>query len=128
LTLRDYGPQVEDLRRVREPACAVTVPVGLDLSVIPDDVLRVYRLATTPPVIGAGPVGVPARIDTEGSNNWVVGAGRTATGRPLLANDPHRRIGVPSLRYIAHLSAPGLDVIGAGERPCRGSLSGTTDV
>jgi len=115
LTLRDYGPQVEDLRRVREPACAVTVPVGLDLSVIPDDVLRVYRLATTPPVIGAGPVGVPARIDTEGSNNWVVGAGRTATGRPLLANDPHRRIGVPSLRYIAHLSAPGLDVIGAGE-------------
>src|SRR4029450_7253666 len=40
---------------------------------------------------------------------------RTATGRPILANDPHRPVGVPSLRYIAHLNAPGLSIIGAGE-------------
>ena len=39
----------------------------------------------------------------------------TATGRPLLANDPHRAHSLPSLRYIAHLNAPGLNVIGAGE-------------
>jgi penicillin amidase len=32
-----------------------------------------------------------------------------------MANDPHRAYSTPSLRYIAHLSAPGLDVIGAGE-------------
>jgi penicillin amidase len=32
-----------------------------------------------------------------------------------MANDPHRAYSVPSLRYIAHLSAPGLNVIGAGE-------------
>lgn len=115
LTLRDYGPQVEDLRRVREPPCPITVPEGLDLSAIPHDVLRVYRLATTPPVIGTVPEDTSARDDLEGSNNWVIGASRTATGRPLLANDPHRIIGLPSLRYIVHLSAPGLDVIGAGE-------------
>ena len=42
LTLRDHGPAVEDLRRVREPAHELRVPEGLDLDVIPDDVLRVY--------------------------------------------------------------------------------------
>lgn len=115
LTLRDYGPSVEDLRRVREPAREVTVPDGLDLSALSDDVLRVYRLATTPPDLGAETITPEPSSDPEGSNNWVIAAHRTATGRPILANDPHRRQGLPSLRYIAHLSAPDLDVIGAGE-------------
>ena len=48
-----------------------------------------------------------ANIDRIGSNNWVVSGSRTATGRPILANDPHRAHGVPSLRYIVHLNAPG---------------------
>nr|MDQ4008049.1 penicillin acylase family protein [Actinomycetota bacterium] len=114
LTLRDFGPEVEDLRRVREPAHELRVPDGLDLDRIPDDVLDVYRLATSPPVFGTGGPPRP-RTDPEGSNNWVVGASRSATGRPLLANDPHRAVGMPSLRYVVHLCAPGLDVIGAGE-------------
>ena len=33
----------------------------------------------------------------------------------MLASDPHRTHSAPSLRYISHLVAPGLDVIGAGE-------------
>lgn len=115
LTLRDYGPKVEDLRRVRDPARPVKVPEGLDLLSIPDDVLGVYRLATTPVVLGGVPEELSPRVGPEGSNNWVLGSSMTASGRPLLANDPHRTIGVPSLRYIAHLSAPDLDVIGAGE-------------
>ena len=48
-----------------------------------------------------------------GSNNWVVSGARTATGKPLLANDPHLGLSVPSIWYFAHLSAPGLDAIGA---------------
>jgi penicillin amidase len=52
---------------------------------------------------------------TEGSNNWVVHGSRTATGRPILANDPHRSHAVPSLRYLVHLTMPGFDAIGAGE-------------
>ncbi|MGZ8413479.1 MAG: penicillin acylase family protein, partial [Gemmatirosa sp.] len=51
----------------------------------------------------------------EGSNNWAIAGARTATGKPLLANDPHRTIAVPSLRYWVHLAAPGWDVIGGGE-------------
>jgi penicillin amidase len=51
-----------------------------------------------------------------GSNNWVVSGQLTETGRPILANDPHRRVDtLPSLRYIVHLVAPGWDVIGATE-------------
>ncbi|MFF5807613.1 penicillin acylase family protein [Streptomyces sp. NPDC012746] len=114
LTLRDFGPEVEDLRRVREPARVLRVPDGLDPADVPDDVLAVYRLATTP--VDFDEPGTPApRIRPEGSNNWVIGPGRTATGRPLLANDPHRALTLPSLRRLVHLSAPGLDAIGAGE-------------
>ncbi len=49
------------------------------------------------------------------SNNWVISGRRTASGRPIVANDPHRAITVPSLRYLVHLKAPGWDVIGGGE-------------
>lgn len=48
-----------------------------------------------------------------GSNNWVVSGARSATGKPLLANDPHLGLSVPAVWYFAHLSAPGLNVIGA---------------
>ena len=51
----------------------------------------------------------------QGSNNWTISGSLTASGKPLLANDPHRVIAEPSLRYIVHLVAPGWDVIGAGE-------------
>jgi penicillin amidase len=65
-------------------------------------------------------VGSDVRIDfptyaLEGSNNWTVSGALTKSGKPLLANDPHRVIAEPSLRYIVHLVAPGWDVIGAGE-------------
>lgn len=111
-TMRDYGASVEDLRRCREPEHDLVVPDGLDLDRIPDDVLHVYELATTPPTFPATATGGPV---LEGSNNWVLGGERTATGRPLLANDPHRVSALPSLRYLSHLSAPDFDVIGGGE-------------
>ncbi len=51
----------------------------------------------------------------EGSNNWVVSGRKTRSGKPILANDPHRAITHPSVRYITHLVGPGWNVIGAGE-------------
>src|SRR5690606_29367332 len=50
-----------------------------------------------------------------GSNNWVISGKNTASGYPILANDPHRAHSAPSLRYWVHLNAPGWNVIGAGE-------------
>ena len=117
LTIRDHGVAIEELRRRREPPRDLVVPDGLDVAAIPDDVLAVYDLATTAPVFAAPhPDDAQGRVLPEGSNNWVIAGGRTATGRPLLANDPHRpAAALPGLRYLAHLSAPGFDVIGGGE-------------
>lgn len=50
-----------------------------------------------------------------GSNNWVVSGSKTADGNTYMANDPHRTIATPSLRYMTHLVAPGWNVIGGGE-------------
>lgn len=56
-----------------------------------------------------------ADVQEIGSNNWTIAGSRTETGRPILANDPHRAHGVPSLRYVVHLNSPDMSVIGAGE-------------
>lgn len=50
-----------------------------------------------------------------GSNNWVVSGRLTERGAPILANDPHRALTTPSLRYLVHLHAPGWNVLGGGE-------------
>lgn len=77
------------------------------------DILGPYLAVNRELSFAAKPAG--REVGPDGSNNWVVSGSRTASGFPLLANDPHRRISVPSLRYIVHLSAPGWDVIGGGE-------------
>ena len=102
-----------------EPPWQATIPDGLDPCVIPGDVLKNYRLAKAPVTFTGNPQLAMALQDELnhglGSNNWVVAPARTRTGRPILADDPHRGHATPSLRYIAHLVAPGLNVIGAGE-------------
>ena len=50
-----------------------------------------------------------------GSNNWAISGDKSFNGYPILANDPHRSLSNPSLRYMAHLVAPGWNVIGGGE-------------
>lgn len=47
-----------------------------------------------------------------GSNNWVVDGTLTASGKPLLANDPHLGTRLPSTWYLAHISAGDFEVIG----------------
>jgi len=123
------GLHADLLRRTLSPAHTPVVPAGLDPCVVPADVLKDYLLATEPVSFEAlAPGGKRAEAapqvqlaealdayQNEGSNNWVIAPSRTATGRPILANDPHRPVGLPSLRYIVHLNAPDLDIIGAGE-------------
>ncbi|MEK6757113.1 MAG: penicillin acylase family protein [Bacteroidota bacterium] len=48
-----------------------------------------------------------------GSNAWVISGSRSATGKPILANDPHLLFSVPGRWYELHVIAPGLDVAGA---------------
>ncbi|MCZ6852587.1 MAG: penicillin acylase family protein, partial [Gammaproteobacteria bacterium] len=114
------GLDAASLWKVLEPQWDTTIPAGLDPCDIPKDVLDIYLLAKAPVRFDdPTPDLAQARADELsadlGSNNWVVAGNRTATGRPILADDPHRGHAVPSLRYMAHLVAPGLNVIGAGE-------------
>ena len=100
-----------------EPTIPVQIPSGVDLGII-DDRLEAQLLT-----IGAGArfgevQSQSAQIDgqlsrLEGSNNWVVSGRKSVSGKPLLANDPHRNLDHPSLRYLVHLNAPGWNVIGA---------------
>jgi penicillin amidase len=107
----------EPLRRTVEPARPVTIPKGLDPCSIPENVLDDFTLGTGDVRFDGGKV-VLASLDPdvrEGSNNWVIGPGKSATGRPILANDPHRAHGVPNLRYLSHIDTPELKIAGAGE-------------
>jgi penicillin amidase len=70
---------------------------------------------------------LPGAERSRGSNNWAVAGGRSASGKPLLANDPHLDFSVPSLWYLAHLSAPGLNVIGASLPSLPGIILGRND-
>ncbi len=46
------------------------------------------------------------------SNNWVVSGAHTATGAPMLANDPHLGTSQPGIWYLAHLALPDDDIVG----------------
>ena len=48
----------------------------------------------------------------EGSNAWAISGSRTASGKTLLAGDPHIGFAVPSVWYEAHLSYPGFELYG----------------
>ena len=112
------GLGADAIRAQLSPAWTTRVPEGLD-PCLPDEALDVFTRATDNVRFSREAVqlarAAPNAETLEGSNNWVIAPSRTSTGRPILANDPHRAYGAPSLRYIVHLNAPGLNVIGAGE-------------
>jgi penicillin amidase len=84
------------------------------------------ELPTEPELVQAGKAGgqggrrhtldlllqAPVLPAGQGSNNWVVAGRRSTTGMPLLANDPHLFVQVPSIWIETHLAAPGIDVRG----------------
>jgi penicillin amidase len=62
-----------------------------------------------------------------GSNQWAAGAGHTTTGRALLANDPHLRLGIPGVWYLVDLSFPGYHAAGATLAGTPGVILGHND-
>ncbi|MCX7744525.1 MAG: penicillin acylase family protein [Flavobacteriales bacterium] len=92
-------------------------PDSLIDPIIPRDV--VFNQATakldTPAVPGLGiqiPIEPEKISENIGSNNWAVNGNKTATGAPILCNDPHLQLNLPSIWYEVQLSTPQFNVYG----------------
>jgi penicillin amidase len=134
-SVAQLGPEEANRRRNPDPWEALVVPKGLDVAIIGEDVLASARAGggTPRPTVlpeyasltgrtsGDQPDGAVAE---PGSNNWVISGALSATGKPVVANDPHREVVNPSLRYIFHLNAPGWNVTGSSEPPFLGVAIG----
>lgn len=109
-----------------EPAHVPRVPDGLDVAAVTEADLGLFGVLQAPlPLHGLhAAADNETRRRNEGSNAWVVAPTRTATGRPILANDPHLGFGAPGPRHVVHLTAPGLDVIGGGSPGMPGVMQG----
>jgi len=133
--------RVKEILNLEPGAPSLKPADGLDISLIPDDVLELYAASRSPVEFLPGDIvlpefranslsdgrGIPAGRPPETdivfeSNNWVISGRHTFSGFPFMANDPHRRHQIPSLRYWVHLNAPGWNVIGGGE-PCLPGVS-----
>lgn len=111
------------------PAWTLSVPAGLDTAAVSEADLSVTQVGRLPFGPNTPTLDAAETLDraNAGSNAWTIAPSRTATGRPILANDPHLGIGGFGPRHIAHLSAPGLDVIGGGAPGLPGIMQGHTD-
>jgi penicillin amidase len=135
------GVREANRQRMPDPWDELTIPEGLDVSIVAEDAVPRGGNVRLPRPQIVGPAArqgidvdallrdyIPEDIAPEpGSNNWVIAGSHTATGKPIVANDPHREVTNPSLRYIVHLNAPGWNVIGAGEPPFVGVHIGHND-
>jgi penicillin amidase len=69
-------------------------------------VVALERARSAAPFVG------PGTHDGLGSNSWVLGGNRTASGKPLLSNDMHLFLSIPAIWFENHLVGGGLDVTG----------------
>ncbi len=96
---------------------APIIPAGTEFSTEDTALLKAMRRYDDRPMPLLGelsPVrtGLEPSVEGIGSNNWTVGPQRTASGAPLLANDPHLGLTLPSIWFESELHAEGLDVHG----------------
>ena len=136
LAIRAIGiDKVKDNEHFQPADPNLTMDPAIDTSLLSNQILDLYHAFRTPLKFRADELSAEyrnpkavSRLDAaieaasvlslkeiNGSNNWVVSGKLTESGYPLLANDPHRDLAAPSLRYWVHLVAPGWDVIGGGE-------------
>ncbi len=103
--IRRVGPEVAERLEPRYPAgnpVALTPGTGWS----GDNPSLIEQFEQVRRAIGLSP-------DAAGSNNWVVSGERSATGKPLLAGDPHVLAAIPGLFYALELHGDGLELRGA---------------
>ena len=128
------GLDADRVRARLAPSWSTRVPRGLN-PCLPVDVLKVFQLATREFALTQDAAGAPVaalglaseNAGREGSNNWAIAPFKSATGRAVLANDPHRSYLQPSIRYLVDLESPTLRAIGANETHLPGISIGHND-
>jgi len=127
MQVQELGAAEANRRARPTPYRDLVVPRGVDYSKITAavaDGTRGFRGGqVNPPLVApydtwagaSASVNLGVNENSPGSNNWALSGSKTASGRVIVANDPHRNVGNPSLRYIVHLDAPDWTVIGATE-------------
>ncbi len=124
--------QVKDLHWFHPQDPDISLDPGIDKELLFDDILELYAAYRKPVQFSKSDILPEYRNSSDenvigsiseqkedvlsiGSNNWVVSGALMEDGHTYMANDPHRAIAVPALRYMVHLVAPGWNVIGGGE-------------
>ena len=99
-----------DLTRYAPAAHAFPLPPAAPLRAAPSEVLAPAPGTLAEALAGASEfaarLGLPAGVDKAGSNNWVVAPSRTASGHPLLANDPHLSLSSPPNFQLVQVTTP----------------------
>ncbi len=108
--LRQYGREIaEDLFPNYPFEESPIIPTGS-----PVDFKPVPIPAAPKDFIGLGSaMQTPEKDPNIGSNNWAVSGNKTVSGMPILANDPHLTLSLPSIWYQVQLVAPGVNVYGS---------------
>jgi len=73
------------------------------------------------------PVKVPKPVELKGSNNWAVNGSKTKSGAPILSNDPHLRLTLPSIWYEVQMQTPTMNIYGVGFPSAPGVIIGFND-
>jgi len=111
------GPELTSELEIDHPErWPIIVPTGSDYSNLGLNALE--RANSLRPFIG------PSAHKGLGSNNWVISGDKTSTGKPILANDMHLSITLPSIWYENHISCDGLEAIGVTFPGIPGVISG----
>lgn len=111
--------QVNELPEARLDGDTVTAVLQTAIQAVDWSRVNTNVVGTAPHVLGEGPF--------VGSNNWVISGEHTDTGMPLLANDPHLGIQMPSIWYEVGLHAPDYNVHGVSFAGVPGVIIGHND-
>jgi penicillin amidase len=106
----------------------ITDPV-YDAPIAGTTIKPVPPLPNVPLRSGDAALDAPRRAERApiGSNEWAIGAEHSATGRALLANDPHLRLGIPGIWYVIDLHQGSFHVAGAALVGTPGVILGHND-
>lgn len=112
--LESWGPEVFDILYPSRPYAEDPI-VPIEERFQFQDVALITKPETYHPdsIMMAGSVDLMEPQDAIGSNNWAVHGSKSKSGRPILANDPHLGLNLPSIWYMIQLHSPTVNVMGA---------------